>query len=90
MAGRILPASWPQPPSPPAPPAPKPRQFRAIPTWRTGDKVLWHGYTGTFLRETVDGRAEVLIGPRTYCVDRGELRSPQDGLLGRRRKPIRG
>jgi hypothetical protein len=46
----------------------------AAPTWRTGDKVLWNGYTGTFLRETVDNHAEVLIGTRTYRLPKGELR----------------
>ena len=43
------------------------------PAWRTGDKVLWQGYSGTFLRDTVDGQVEVLIGTRTYRVARGEL-----------------
>ena len=41
--------------------------------WRAGDKVYWNGYTGTFLRDTVDGQAEVLIGTRTYFIGRGEL-----------------
>ena len=41
--------------------------------WRAGDKVSWNGYTGTFLRDTVDGQAEVLIGTRTYLIGRGEL-----------------
>jgi hypothetical protein len=41
---------------------------------RTGDKVLWNGYTGTFLRDTIEGRAEVLIGTQTYGVPRNELR----------------
>jgi hypothetical protein len=41
--------------------------------WRTGDKVYWNGYTGTFLRDTVDGQAEVLIGTKTYLIGRGEL-----------------
>jgi hypothetical protein len=36
--------------------------------------VRWQGYTGTFLRETVDGEAELLIGKRTYRVPAGELR----------------
>ena len=48
---------------------------QAFPTWRTGDKVLWNGYTGTFLRETVDDHAEVLIGTRTYRLHKAELRS---------------
>jgi len=43
------------------------------PTWRAGDKIYWNGYTGTFLRDTVDGQAEVLIGTRTYLIGRGEL-----------------
>ena len=43
------------------------------PVWRPGDKVQWKGYTGTFLRDTVDGQAEVLIGTRTYRIGRGEL-----------------
>ena len=80
MAGRILPArpqkSPPRSPPQPAPPAaPAPPQVRIAPTWRVGDKVRWQGYTGTFLRETVDGDAEVLIGKRTYRVPAGELRS---------------
>jgi hypothetical protein len=41
--------------------------------WRAGDKVNWNGYTGTFLRDTVDGQAEVLIGTKTYLIGRGEL-----------------
>jgi hypothetical protein len=36
--------------------------------------VRWQGYTGTFLRETVDGEAELLIRKRTYRVPAGELR----------------
>ena len=43
--------------------------------WRTGDKVFWNGYMGTFLRETVDDHAEVLIGIRTYRLRKAELRS---------------
>jgi hypothetical protein len=43
------------------------------PTWRAGDKVSWNGYTGTFLRDTPDGQAEVLIGTRTYLIGRGDL-----------------
>jgi len=35
--------------------------------------VNWNGYTGTFLRDTVDGQAEVLIGTKTYLIGRGEL-----------------
>jgi hypothetical protein len=70
MAGRILPAvvrpqkPLPQPPAPPATPAPV--RAPSVLSWRTGDRVQWQRYTGTFLRETVDGEAEVLIGRRTY------------------------
>jgi hypothetical protein len=35
--------------------------------------VSWNDYTGTFLRDTVDGQAEVLIGMKTYLIGRGEL-----------------
>jgi hypothetical protein len=45
------------------------------PSWRPGDKVLWKGYNGSFLRDADDGQAEVLIGAQTYRVDRDELRS---------------
>jgi hypothetical protein len=38
-----------------------------------GDRVRWKDYTGQFLRDTVDGQVEVLIGTRTYRVARGEL-----------------
>ena len=41
--------------------------------WRAGDRVYWNGYTGMFLRDTVDGQAEVLIGTKTYLIGRGEL-----------------
>jgi len=44
------------------------------PAWRPGDRVRWQNYTGQYLRETVDGNAEVLIGKRTYRVPAGELR----------------
>jgi hypothetical protein len=79
MAGRILPArpqkspprNPPQQPTPPAMPKPTP----VAPSWQAGDKVRWQGYTGTFLRETVDGQAEVLIGTRTCLVPRGELQT---------------
>jgi hypothetical protein len=76
MAGRILRGGGPrnspqQQHSPPTAPA----RVWAAPTWRTGDKVLWNGYTGTFLRETVDNHAEVLIGTRTYRLPKVELRS---------------
>ena len=78
MAGRILPASRPRNPlqqrSPSAAPVPTPAGSWTTPTWRTGDKVLWNGYTGTFLRATVDDQAEVLIGTRTYRLPKAELR----------------
>ena len=64
MAGRILPAVRPQKPAP-QPPAPavalRPGSLNVL-SWRTGDRVCWQRYTGTFLRETVDGQAELLIG----------------------------
>ncbi len=41
---------------------------------RTGDKVLLNGYTGTFLRDTIEGRVEVLIGMQTCRVPPNELR----------------
>jgi hypothetical protein len=41
---------------------------------RTGSQVLWNGYTGTFLRDPIEGRTEVLIGTQTYRVPRNELR----------------
>jgi hypothetical protein len=78
MTGRILPAARPQKPSPqpPAPPAtPVPPQIRVTPTWRTSDRVSWQRYTGTFLRETIGGEAELLIGRRTFRVPVGELRA---------------
>lgn len=52
-----------------------PARIWTTPTWRTGDKVIWNGYTGTFLREPVDNHAEVLIGTRTYRLSKAELRS---------------
>lgn len=45
------------------------------PIWCAGDKVRWKEYVGHYLRETVDGQAEVMIGTRTYRVAAGELRS---------------
>jgi hypothetical protein len=45
-----------------------------VPSWQPGDKVRWKDYTGQFLRETIDGECEVLIGTRTYRVAAGELR----------------
>jgi hypothetical protein len=38
--------------------------------------VRWHGYSGTFLRETVDDQVEVLIGTRTLRLPKVELWSP--------------
>jgi hypothetical protein len=52
-----------------------PKPTPVAPSWQAGDKVRWQGYTGTFLRETVDGQAEVLIGTRTCLVPRGELQT---------------
>ena len=78
MAGRILPASRPRNPQQhrsAAAPAPTPAKVWTTPIWRSGDKVLWNGYMGTFLRETVDDHAEVLIGIRTYRLRKAELRS---------------
>ena len=78
MAGRNLPANRPRNPlqqrRPSAAPVPAPARVWTAPTWRTGDKVLWNGYTGTFLRETVDDHAEVLIGTRTYRLPKSGLR----------------
>ena len=50
-----------------------PSRTRIERAWRAGDRVYWNGYTGTFLRDTVDGQAEVLIGTKTYLIGRGEL-----------------
>jgi hypothetical protein len=81
MAGRSLPSGRPwkprqqpreQPPPPPA--ARAPARIPVGLAWRTGDKVLWQGYSGTFLRDALDGQAEVLIGRRTYRVNRAELK----------------
>ena len=85
MARRILPASRPRNPSqqrnprqqPSTSASPVPARVWTSPTWRVGDKVLWNGYTGTFLRETVDDQVEVLIGTRTYQVPKAELRSAE-------------
>lgn len=88
MTGRILPAARPQKPSPqpPAPPAAPPLPpKRTIPTWRTGDRVRWQRYTGTYLRETIGGEAELLIGQRTYRVPVGELRRHADTAGAARR-----
>jgi hypothetical protein len=77
MAGRVLPIRRATARkllrhyNPPA--APAWTRASSIPTWRTGDKVRWQVYSGTFLRETVAGEAELLIGTRTYHVARGEL-----------------
>ena len=45
------------------------------PQWQPGDKVRWREYSGTFLRDADDGQVEILIGPRTYRVQRAELLS---------------
>jgi hypothetical protein len=70
-------ASTPRPPRPEGGDTPRFQRRRppVEPTWRAGDKVHWRGYIGTFLRDTVDGGAEVLIGTQTYQVRRAELRS---------------
>jgi hypothetical protein len=80
MAGRILPARRPRKPpqqrrlsATPAP-APTPAKASTASIWRPGDKVLWNGFTGTFLRETIDDYVEVLIGTQTYRVHKAELR----------------
>jgi hypothetical protein len=75
MAGRILPANRPRNPPQQTKPSATPARVWTTPTWRTGDKVLWNGYTGTFLRETVDNHAGVLIGTRTYRLPKVELQS---------------
>ena len=78
MAGRILPASKPRNPQQhrsAAAPVLSSASVQVIPIWRTGDKVFWDGYMGTFLRETVGNHAEVLIGVRTYRLRKAELRS---------------
>jgi sRNA-binding protein len=80
FAQRPLPAQPQGPPPAPqqrqsAPPASKPKQpAQPAPVWRSGDRVRWNGYVGTFLREMVGGDVEVLIGPRTYKVPKAELR----------------
>ena len=78
MAGRILPAGRPRNPQQhrsAAAPVLSSASVQVAPIWRTGDKVFWNGYMGTFLRETVDDHAEVLIGIRTYRLRKAELRS---------------
>ena len=55
------------------PAAPAPIAVVLMPNWVPGDRVRWKDYTGQFLRDTVDGQVEVLIGTRTYRVARGEL-----------------
>jgi hypothetical protein len=77
MAGRILPASRlrnPQEHRSSAAPVLSSASVHVTPIWRTGDKVFWNGYMGTFLRETLDDYAEVLIGIRTYRLAKAELR----------------
>jgi hypothetical protein len=44
-------------------------------SWRPRDRVRWKDYTGQYLRDTVDGQAEVLNGTRIYRVAACELRS---------------
>jgi hypothetical protein len=51
-----------------------PAPTAVAPIWRPGDTVRWREYVGTYMRETVDGEVELLIGMRTYRVNRGELR----------------
>src|SRR3954447_16173839 len=76
MAGRILPANRPrkspqqQSPSAVPPPAPVPVLTQTTPTWRTGDKVLWNGYRGTFLHETVDDYVETPTADDLVRIDR--------------------
>ena len=76
MAERILSAGRlrnpPQQPGPSAASVPAPA--RTVSAWRTGDKVLWNGYAGAFLRETIDDHTEMLIGTRTYRLPKAELR----------------
>jgi len=47
--------------------------------------VRWQRYTGTYLRETIGGEAELLIGQRTYRVPVGELRRHADTAGAARR-----
>jgi hypothetical protein len=47
---------------------------RIAQTCRSGDRVRWQRYVGRFLRTTVEGDAELLIGRRTYRVPAKELR----------------
>ena len=44
------------------PAAPAPIAVVLMPNWVPGDRVRWKDYTGQFLRDTVDGQVEVLIG----------------------------
>ena len=39
-----------------------PAQIPVRLAWCAGDKALWNGYTGMFLRNTVDSQVEALIG----------------------------
>lgn len=72
MTGRVLPAAARQTSTPqPAAPPPVPRIAQ---TCRSGDRVRWQRYVGRFLRTTVEGDAELLIGRRTYRVPAKELR----------------
>jgi|HubBroStandDraft_4_1064222.scaffolds.fasta_scaffold34233_1 hypothetical protein len=46
-----------------------PITVRITPSWRTGDKVRWHGRAAVFRRDLGDGEhAEVAIGERVYRV----------------------
>jgi hypothetical protein len=79
MAGRVLPIrraavrKLPRHYNPPAVPAPT--KVPRAPTWRTGDRVRWQGYTGQFLRDMGNGQAEVIVGAGIYCVPVAELRA---------------
>jgi hypothetical protein len=42
--------------------------------WSAGDKLIWNGYSGTFLSEAGNGDVEVLIGNRSYRVPLAEVR----------------
>jgi hypothetical protein len=46
----------------------------AAPRWKHGDRIVWRGCGGEYLRDVEDGQAHVLIGARTYLVQVGELR----------------
>ena len=44
------------------------------PTWQAGDKVRWREYTGHYLRDVEETEADIIIGQRTYRVQRADLR----------------